>query len=749
MKQQMQERSGTWRFLACSVLLLCAQAALAADGLSFSLSNAIGYNGVVSDGPSGLLVRFADPTAPCRDMSGPQTALAVRAMLAGRIVPGASVQCQYDDIVPGLTLIRLPEGISAADAAVRFAASDGVLYAEPNYRYPLQKGPNDPNYKQQWDLNNTGQNGGLPGADIRAQTAWDIQTGKKTVIVAILDTGMDMTNPEVGLSLWENTKEVDGNPDVDDDGNGKVDDYNGWNFLNDTADPTDDVYHGTYVAGIIGAFTNDMMGTAGTCWQVSLMPLKVADAKGTNLDAAVAAIQYAVASGAKIINCSWGSPDYSESLKNAIEEAGKKGVLVVAAAGNGSRNIDHSPVYPASYNLYNIISVLATNNRDQLASTSNYGRGSVDLGEPGEGILGVMPMTATEAMTAAGLTPVLGTLKGTSVAAPHVSGACALLWSQSPDLLSYHVKHILMTTVDPVLPGLCLSQGRLNMAKALTLTKAISPVVVVPGGRTTPAVTKPVAVNARTLVQYDAIQKAINDANNGDEIIADGKAGSNTIYFEHIDFKGKAITVRSGSALKPTDPNIYPDTTFISGLVGEGSVVTFTKGEGRDSVLKGFTIGWGVTENGAGIRIDSASPTITHCVISHNQASSFGGGIDCFAGSPEINNCVISDNVAFGEFATGGGLNFEESSASVSDCIIRNNTCMNAGGGITCNNASPTFVNCFVMDNAGVEGCGQFYLIVGASRTSTTSAPATSTPTRSSSRVLAARTISARWRPAS
>jgi subtilisin family serine protease len=478
MKQQTQGWSGAWRFLLCSALVVCAQTTLAANDPSFSLSDAIGYIGSVSDGRNELLVRFADgdnSSLVRSGLPGPLTPRAAREMISSQILAGSSVAGQYDDIVPGLTLVKLPEGISVTDAAVRFAASDNVLYAEPNYRYQLHRVPNDPNYKLQWDLNNTGQNGGLVDADIDAPEAWDVQTGKKSVVVAILDTGVDTSHPEIGLNLWMNTKEVMGKPDVDDDGNGKVDDFSGWDFINDTADPKDDVYHGTYVAGIIGAFANNMIGIAGTCWQVSLMPVKVADAKGVNLDAAVAGIQYAVASGAKIINASWGSQEYSQSLYNAIEEAGKKGVLVVAAAGNGSRNIDDAPEYPASYNLYNVISVLATNNRDQLASTSNYGRHQVDLGEPGEGVLSTMPTTATAAMGEAGLTANYAALSGTSVAAPHVSGACALIWSQSADLSLYHVKHVLMRTVDPVLPGLCLSQGRLNMAKALNLTKTISP----------------------------------------------------------------------------------------------------------------------------------------------------------------------------------------------------------------------------------------------------------------------------------
>ncbi len=700
MKQRTQGRSGTWRLLVCSVLVFCARTALTADDLSLSLWDAIGYGGVTSDGQSELLVRFAtgdNLTSARSDLYGPRTARAVRETISNEIMEGTSVAGQYDEIVPGLTLVKLPPGVSAADAMLQFAASENVLYAEPNYRYQLQRVPNDPNFKLQWNLDNTGQDGGLADADIDAPEAWDIQTGKRNVIVAILDTGMDPEHPDLKANLWVNAKEQTGKPDVDDDGNGRIDDRNGYNFLTDTVDFKDDAYHGTYVAGIIGAAANNATGIAGTCWQVSLMPLKVGDANGVNLNAAVAAIEYAVASGAKIINASWASTEYSESLRNAIEEAGKKGVLVVAAAGNDSRNIDNSPVYPACYELYNIISVLATNNKDRLASTSNYGRRSVDLGEPGEGVLSTTPTEETAAMKADGVTTKYGTLSGTSVAAPHVSAACALLWSQSPNLSHYRVKHALMQTVDPVLPGLCLSQGRLNVAKALK---------AVPQGQVARV------INTRNPSNfYFSIQTAIDEAVDGDEIIAEGRPGSTTIYPEHIDFKGKAITVRSGNPLAPTDPVIYPDTTVIFGMFTEGSVVTFASGEGRGSVLKGFTVSWGIAAIGAGIRIEGASPTITHCIISYNQASDYGAGIDCFAGSPEITNCVISNNTAFGEFAVGGGLNFEQSEASISDCIIRNNTSMNVGGGVSCTDASPTFVNCFVTNNAAINGSGQFDLV--------------------------------------
>ncbi|NLH42895.1 MAG: S8 family serine peptidase, partial [Planctomycetes bacterium] len=613
------------------------------------------------------------------------------------------MSAQYDDVVPGLTLVTLPKGVSAAEAAMKFAASPDVRYAEPNYRYQLSRTPNDPSFKDQWALNNTGQTNGLADADIDAPEAWDVTTGNKDLIVAVLDTGIDATHPDL-KNIWSNRREATGKADTDDDNNGYIDDVSGYNFLAKSKNVADDVYHGTYVAGIIGASTNNGVGVAGVSWNVSLMICKVANKDGVNLDAAVAAVQYATAMGAKIINASWGGPEYSKSLRDAIEAAGKKGILFVAAAGNGSVNTDNTPFYPAAYPLYNVVSVMATNSRDQMALTSNYGVRSVDLAEPGEGVLSTMPVTATDVMTSAGLTAEYGVLSGTSVAAPHVSGAAALLWAKYPALSYHQVKQVLMQTADKVVPGLCQSHGRVNVAKALA---------AVPGG------TLGRVINTRDDYTdpnnyYYSIQEAIDDANNGDTLIAEGRRTGNTLFLEMIDFKGKAITLRSGDIANPSDPNLYTSSAIIFGLAKQGSLVTFANGEGRDSVIQGFTIGWGVAENGGGIRIENASPTITDCIIANNHARSFGGGIDCLGGSPLIRNCVISDNVVFDAAGVGGGLNFEDATPTVADCIIRNNRSMSSGGGIAFLNGSASITNCFILNNSAVGGGGQIDLVASS-----------------------------------
>jgi hypothetical protein len=429
-----------------------------------------------------------------------------------------------------------------------------------------------------------------------------------------------------------------------------------------------------------------------------MMICKVADKNGVKVSAAIDAVKYATASGAKVINASWGDPNFSQSLEDAIAAAGKKGVLFVASAGNGSINNDRVPTYPANYPLDNIISVMATDANDHIAWPSNYGPKTVHLAEPGLNVLSTTPMTATDPMKNDGVTAKYGTLSGTSVAAPHVTGAAALLWSKYPFLSVYQVKHALMQTADKVVPGLCLSQGRVNLASAL---KAVPTGMLGQVRNTRDDPNKPL---------YGSIQAAIDAAQNGDTLIAAGNASTNTMYLERLDFKGKAITLRSGNVSKPSDPNTYPNTTFILGLMGPGSLVTFAHGEGRNTVLKGFTLGWGVADYGGGISCQDASPTISNCTITDCQAHYYGGGIDILGGSPLITSCTIANNWTLGADSIGGGINVEDATPEISDCIIHDNLSMNIGGGIACYQSSPKIFNCFLTNNSAVAGSGQIDL---------------------------------------
>ena len=670
----------------------------AADFSKVPLSNWL-YDPAITRGRGEVVVRFVDknlqpPSTP--ETMGPRTTRAIRSAVSDSIVRGATVRKEYDRVVSGLALVKLPAGTSVHDAVTRFNQSANILYAEPNYKYRFLRIPNDPNFPQQWALHNTGQTGGTVDADIDGPEAWDIQTGSKKVLVAVADSGIDYKHPDLGPNLWMNTKELFGLPNVDDDGNGYADDFYGYDFVNNDGDPADDVFHGTFCAGIIGAMGNNMTGITGVCWNASIVALKVGDANGVSLDAAIAAIEYATAMGAQVINASWGGYQYSQALKDAIDAAGESGVLFAAAAGNDSSDNDQYPLYPASYECDNIISVMATDQDDQIAWFSNYGALSVDIAEPGAEIISTTPTSRTQIMTLLGLSTDYAVTDGTSMAAPHVSGAAALLWSQYPSLSSQIVKQILLQTADRTLPGLCLSGGRVNVHKALEIIPKGKP------GRVLNTRDDP----GNPASYYKTIQSAIDAANNGDVLIAETFPDTNSIFVENIDFRGKAITLRSGDVKNPSDPTIYPESTFILGYSRNASVVTFAGNEGAGSVLKGITLSLGNADYGGGVRCDRASPTISDCLIVNNFAKYYGGGIDCYRASPKITNCVIAGNRVFGKSGTGGGINCEEASANIANCNISDNFASNIGGGIACYYASPAIFNCFITNNSAVYKSG-------------------------------------------
>ena len=264
----------------------------------------------------------------------------------------------------------------------RLGALDTVLYAQPNYYVHLQTTgfPNDPNFSSQWGMNNTGQTGGTTDADIDAPEAWAITAGDSSIVVAVLDTGVDYTHPDLAANIWTNPGEIAGDG-IDNDGNGFIDDVHGWDFQNEDNDPMDDHGHGTHVAGTIAAVGNNGVGVAGVAWNVTIMPLKIMSSSGTSFDA-IQALNYAVAMGVKISNNSY----YMSGMYNAIEAAGAAGHLFVTAAGNSGVNTDITPHYPSIYDLENIISVAATDHNDNKLSSSNYGLTTVDLGAPGANI---------------------------------------------------------------------------------------------------------------------------------------------------------------------------------------------------------------------------------------------------------------------------------------------------------------------------------------------------------------------------
>lgn len=331
--------------------------------------------------------------------------------------------------------------------------------------------------EQQWALQNSGEIvfnqsksefiKGTPGVDINILDAWKYTHGSSNIIVAVIDTGIDLNQEELKPSLWKNEKELFGLPGIDDDHNGYTDDIYGINLINPKEiHPIDKNGHGTHVASLIAANGNNHSGITGVSWGVKIMSIKYLDDQMYALtENAAPAIRYAVDMGAHIINCSWGSALPSDSLKEAILYARSKNVLVIAGAGNDARNLDHYQAdnpesegfFPALYNEYeNVISVAAIDPKAELTMISNFGKKTVDLAAPGWGVLG---------WTLKGLQ----FYQGTSQATPFVSGAAALIKSHFPELSAKEIKERLVSSVTPhrFLRKKLKSGGFLNVTAAL------------------------------------------------------------------------------------------------------------------------------------------------------------------------------------------------------------------------------------------------------------------------------------------
>ncbi len=365
----------------------------------------------------------------------------------------ASVGGRIVEQLPGgrLVRVRLAPGASlaAADAALEKRAD--VAYAGPNRTYELFLDPNDAMFGDLWGM-----------AKIRGPLAWDEQTGSDAVTVAVVDTGVDYTHPDLTDNIWSNPGELGGTSGVDDDGNGFIDDVTGWDFFAPGGDsaPLDEASssHGTHVAGTIGARGNNGAGVTGVNWNVKLLPLRVGN---TSLSewAIVSSFTYACAKGANVVNGSFGGT-YSQLIQDVIVSAACGNTLFVFAAGNGGDDgigddNDAAPQFPCVNSAQNVICVAATSTADDLASFSNFGLTTVDLAAPGTSIKSTTRSNG------------YGYLNGTSMATPHVAGAAALVWAERPALTVAEVRSTLLLSVDPV-PGLQVaSGGRLNVARAL------------------------------------------------------------------------------------------------------------------------------------------------------------------------------------------------------------------------------------------------------------------------------------------
>ncbi len=343
-------------------------------------------------------------------------------------------------------LLDLALGSDVLSAAAALSKDPNVLWAEPDYLAKAALVPSDPLYSQQWGL-----------AKISAPSAWDVVTGTQTVIIAVLDSGIDFTHIDFTGRLWTNPGEVAGNG-LDDDTNGYIDDVKGWDFVNADNNPADDIGHGTQAAGVAAAAGNDGAGIAGVCWNCKIMPVKVMQVSGSaNYSDITAGIWYAAKKGAKVINLSLGGYSYSNAMREAVQAAvNTYGAVVVGGAGNDNLS---TPFYPAAYD--EVIAVAGTTNTDTKAAFSDYGSW-VDLSAPGE------------AITTTFLGGDWGPVNGTSFAAPFVSGLAGLIRSQRPDWSPAVVKAQIDHTADsidalnPAYAGQ-LGSGRVDAAAAVTI----------------------------------------------------------------------------------------------------------------------------------------------------------------------------------------------------------------------------------------------------------------------------------------
>lgn len=358
-----------------------------------------------------------------------------------------------------LVHLKLPANMSTAEAVAAMGRDPRVSFAEPNFKVqsfgPTPNVPDDL-VEAQWGLRNTGQDGGVAGVDIRALDAWNVTTGIKEngPVIAIIDTGVDYTHPDLMNNMWINPGEVPGDG-LDNDGNGYVDDIHGANTVANTGDPDDDNNHGSHCAGVIGAEAGNG-GMVGINWGAQLMGAKFLGANGGGTTAdAIKAILYVSANGARIVNNSWGGGQFSQACKDVMAASP---CLHICAAGNDGMDNDSKPSWPASFGLDNQIVVAAHNNKDELAGFSNRGNKSVHLAAPGVNIHSTMKDGT------------YGLMSGTSMATPHVTGVAGLIASAYPNADNEAIKSRILSGVDPMPERWAkrlITGGRLNALKAL------------------------------------------------------------------------------------------------------------------------------------------------------------------------------------------------------------------------------------------------------------------------------------------
>lgn len=438
-------KSHSWVLILLGCLSLLAPACLRAQTFPQKSANLGQTPKYVQDR---VLVRFR-PAASAADMQAAHAA--------------AGFQVLTDlSVVDRLQVVQLAPGANVHDAIRMYRNNPSVLYAEPDYIVQVTGVPNDPFFSAQWNMQNTGQNGGTVGADIHSTQAWNITTGSAGVVVAVLDTGVDYNHTDLASNIWSApagfiTSSINGIPVQCAAG------VHGLNVVDSTCDPFDDNGHGTHVSGIIGAAGNNGTGVAGVNWTVQILPCKFITADGFgDISHALACLSFVKQmkdSGVNIVvsNNSWGGGQISQSLQDAIAAQMADGILFVAAAGNDFSDNDLFPFFPANIFLPNVISVAASTRTDNVVAFSNLGRHTVHLAAPGVEILSTTPFNTYSIFS------------GTSMAAPHVAGVAALLKAQDPTRDWRAIKNLILAGGD-TLPTMAstITQKRLNAFGAMT-----------------------------------------------------------------------------------------------------------------------------------------------------------------------------------------------------------------------------------------------------------------------------------------
>jgi subtilisin family serine protease len=472
-----------------------------------------------------------------------RAALVVILVTTFSVPPGAaSAQGVYQTVVQyadgSLALVPVI-GFTADDAASRARLQANVQWAEPNVTYHAAVVPNDPDYALQTQL-----------PQIGAPTAWDVRTDASSVIVAVLDSGVDTTNPDLAGNIWTNAKEVPGDS-IDNDGNGYVDDVHGWNFIESSNDPRPQVTagatvaglnHGTVIAGIVGSQGNNSLAGTGVAWDVQILPVRVLDSTGSGSTVTVAqGITYATQAGANIINLSFVGSGVSPTLATAIANAQAAGVLIVAAAGNENLDLDVTPQYPACYD--GVLGVASVDSQDVKSSFSNYGS-CIDLSAPGENIASTQfyePSQGYTAISGAGW-------YGTSVASPFVAGSAALLKALTPTLTADGLTTALRnqttnnSTANPAYPN-DLGTGRLNLQLLLSAAAAASAARV-------DIITVPSAGDSPRVREYNSQGKLLRQFYTGPST---SRIGATVVA---ADVNGDGVQEFVAGFLKGTEPRI-------------------------------------------------------------------------------------------------------------------------------------------------------------------------------------------------